>query len=351
LNITNCGADDVKLTINGVVSQVPAGQVSAIDQIDVAPICVVRFNTIKIDATFQLDIINSSSSGHVLSLQAVGNIEIDGILRFANSSVGPSPGTSINASTYATNPSGHDRAPGAGGAGAAYAGGTGGAYNVDGTVLSRIGGGAGGPPITTITAKLTGGSRGGNVTKNGNYGVGGLGGGGLQLVSLSRVAIASTGRIDLNGAGGSHGYDLAARMPAGGGGSGGTLVVEAPTVSISANAIAVANGGGGAGGCLVCPPGQLCYGVDGQPGQLSTSTARGGQCGNPVVITTGHGGSEPEGTVAGTGSISDVAADPRDGGGGGGSRGFVFLRGREATSVTVNGTVSPAPTIEAVTVN
>lgn len=86
---------------------------------------------------------------------------------------------------------------------------------------------------------LVGGCRGGNIVGGSSTVVsnGGGGGGGVELVSLTSVSIS--GLIDLGGGGGASGA---------GGGSAGTLIIEAPRISLVAPGGFVANGGAG-GGC------------------------------------------------------------------------------------------------------
>lgn len=354
LDITNCGATPATatLTVGTAMTTLTGTQVSQVTQLGSAPICVVRFGTITVDASVTLTVVNGTA-GHSLSLQAVSDIEISGLITFVNSGIGPAQGKSVQ--SVGQNANNKTMAPGPGGGGAAFAGGTGGMCLSCNS--SNVPGGMGGPAVTTTASRLNGGSSGGNV--NGalltTYGFGGQGGGGLQLVSLTRVSVAATGGIALNGQGG---YGISdnkftgtvANLPAGGGGSGGTLVVEAPSVTLSSGALATANGGGGAGGCIT----GLFVGhfnhVNGQPGQLSNVRAAGGDCSN---TTSGDGGYEASGVASppANGANSDSGAATQAGGGGGGSPGFIILRGKTDTSVMMNSgaLVSPAPSIGAVT--
>jgi hypothetical protein len=348
LDLTNC-PNSVGLTI-GMISNtlVGAPQVSGVNQTGGPPICVVRFGTITINAGVSLTIVNNSA-GHVLSLQATGDIQIDGTIAFTNNAPGPSPGG--DGMVFGTKSDGDRQAAGGGGGGAAYAGGVGGDYNPDATILDRPGG-AGGAVVTTISTRLTAGSAGGHV-KDGtaNAATGGQGGGAVHLVSLTRVILSATAVINLNGFGGAGiGFGHSGDLPAAGGGAGGTLVVEAPTLSVSAGAIAAANGGGGAGGCYSCSS-VFCAHTNGQNGQLSSARAAGGDC----AANLGDGGYEANGTAMpyDSGWPSDQAAATVSGGGGGGSRGFIILRGRSASSVMIAGgaVVSPMPTLGSVTAN
>jgi hypothetical protein len=179
------------------------------------------------------------------------------------------------------------------------------------------------------------------------YGTGGSGGGALHLVSLTKVSIASSAVINLNGGAGM-GIGLGyGSLTAGGGGSGGTLVVEAPVVSISAGAIAAANGGGGAAGSdYLKAMGSVLLHLhyNGQPGQLSTTRAAGGDIPD---VSTGDGGYEANGTTSPSvnGQPSDAGAATYDGGGGGGSSGFIVLHARTVANVSIafGAVISPAP--------
>lgn len=355
LDITNCSGapNSVQLTIGAnSMSLVGAPQVSVVNQSGGPPICVVRFGTITVEAGFTLTVVNSASAGHMLSLGATGDIQIAGTIAFTNAANGSSPGGTVM--SLGTNSNSQNMAPGGGGAGNALAGGAGGQCTAC-SGSSNVPGGAGGAAVATITTKLTGGSVGGNVLLTDGttvHGYGGLGGGGLQLVSLTRVTLAATGVVNLNGGGGyGYYYKFTNDNPAGGGGSGGSLVVEAPVVNLSAGAIAAANGGGGAGGCSTCTTINgipRCFHVNGQGGQLATTRAAGGDC--PGY---GDGGYAATGVAlpSVTGASSDSGAATASGGGGGGADGFIILRGRAAGSVTlVSGSiVSPAPTVGAVT--
>ncbi len=355
LDLTNCSASpsSVDLTIGGTtMSIVGSPQVLVKTQSGGPPICIVRFGSISISSSVVLTVINSASTGHVLSLQAVGDIQIDGTITFTNEADGPSPGGTV--SGLGLNANNKLKAPGGGGAGAARAGGAGGAC-VDCNGTTDYPGGPGGAAVTNSTAILNGGSTGGDVLEGTVIrGVGGRGGGGLHLVSLTRVTLPATGRVVVNGRGGTGPAGPASNtsnLMAGGGGSGGTIVVEAPLVSLSAGGLALANGAGGAGGCFTCKPDMTtCSHKNGFPGQLSMARAAGGDC--PGY---GDGGYEANGTTtpAIKGSDSDAACATAAGGAGGGSNGFVYLRGRTPAAVMIAGgaIVSPSASIGAVTAN
>jgi hypothetical protein len=351
LNIAGCGNIPPSVSlIKGNVSTPITGapQVDSVSQSGGGPpICVVRFNKITVQQGFNLVVLNSVTPGHALSLQATDDIQLAGTIAFTNSARGPS--AAIEVEGIYTN---GVVSPGAGGGGAARAGGNG------GDCLSCSGatrpGGAGGATITTIANVLTGGSEGGSIwatilDRKRYFGIGGKGGGALHLVSLTRVSVASTGVINVNGKAGT-GDPSELFFLGSGAGSGGTIVVEAPAISLSANAVAVANGAAGAGGCPVCS-GFQCTSVAGESGQLTTARAKGGECGG-----ASNGGWEANGVTSpsatGAATVSNPPA-PKSGGGGGGSNGFIILRGRTANNVTFAGNVvvSPTATIGSVSAN
>lgn len=350
LSIANCNTFPytASLTIGTTNTSITGAQVDRVTQNGGPPICVVRFGKITIDAGKTLTVVNDGGFGTVLSLQSTGDILINGTVAFSNSSTGPAPGTQA---TVVGSSSSGELAPGAGGAGAARAGGTGGACN--GCAGMNHPGRTGGPAITTIDTVLTPGSKGGNVVTGGSVAIGrgngGAGGGAIQLVSLTRVSIGATGQIVLNGKGGSGPQYV--RALGAGGGSGGTLVIEAPAVSLSAGSLAVANGGGAAGGCPTCMDAGgivVCDGPDGEDGQLSATRAAGGLC-----VFAGAGGYEANGSTSPSPNGQNADGNAISGGGGGGSSGFIIIRARTAANIMVVGgaVVSPPPTLGSVVAN
>jgi len=347
LDITNCANLGVNLTIGTTTTAVPSSQILSVAQANGPPICVLKYGTIAINTPYTLTVVNSSTTGNVLSLEATGNFDISGTILFGNAGPGVSPGQDVG--TWGTNASNKTRAPGPGGGGAALAGGNGG--TCAGCSSTDVLGGAGGAALATPKMVLYGGSRGGSVldASNNKLAGGGNGGGGLQLVSLTRVTIASTALIELNGDRGygpsGRGFVSASALTAGAGGSGGQIVVEAPAVSLSESSITVANGGGGAGGSYFFDSDQVTwYHYNGQPGQRSTMRAAGGDIPN---TTLGDGGFEANGATSpsANGQPSDPGAATYDGGGGGGASGWIILNARSAANVmvTLPNVISPPP--------
>jgi hypothetical protein len=286
-----------------------------------------------------LQIDGGGANDHLLSLQATGDVSIAGSITFNGLYGGPRMGADSIINENQT----PAYAPGAGGGGGVRAGGTG------GTCTGCSAPGVGGAAISNIRTVLNRGSQGGTVKSASGFfaTAGGTAGGAIHLLSMTRVTVTSTGKINLNGGGAIGRVNYNDR--AGAGGSGGTLVIEAPSVSFSASALAVANGGGGMGGCTTCTGDFIptCTHANGENGQLSYARAQGGNCNGP-----GNGGWEANGDL----SISANGANATgtaSAGGGGGSQGFIFLRGKTGANVMVTSgaIISPAPTIEAVTAN
>ncbi len=225
----------------------------------------------------------------------------------------------------------NDGGGGGGGGGFSGAGGAGGRgadeRNCDDEELGSPGG-AGGRRLTSPQAKIRGGcagARGGNGDAVAKYGLGGVGGGAVHLVSQTLIDIE--GSIHAGGAAGAGAEDR--RSGGGGGGSGGFIGLEAPDVEIDQNAILAANGGGGGGGT------DNNLRPSGQDGQLSDDPATGG---------AGHAGGN-----GGTGGAADSATGlpggggDRGGGGGGGGVGFIIVY-QATPTIAPGATISPAYT-------
>lgn len=139
---------------------------------------------------------------------------------------------------------------------------------------------------------LLGGSGGGSGP--GNYGGGG--GGAVQLVAGGSIVIGpgatgtTAGGVNAGGCGGTYNLGLY-QAAAGAGGSGGAILVEAPTVQIIAQGVLAANGGTGA-----------ADGQQGGPATLGASYAPGyGGTGGVAGRTRGADGAAVTGTVGGQG--------------------------------------------------
>lgn len=170
-------------------------------------------------------------------------------------------------------------------------------------------------------SKLIGGAGGGG----GRAANGGKGGGAIQLVANGAIVFSDKGRLNAGGCGGQSGQD---NKSAGGGGAGGTILIEAPTITLDEDSVLAANGGAGGGGDE--------DGGNGQPGQPSAVAATGG----PGANNGGKGGNG----AAGTELNGEDGTSAQNGGGGGGGIGRILLKtlsGMVTGSATA--TISPTP--------
>jgi hypothetical protein len=206
--------------------------------------------------------------------------------------------------------------PGAGGGGGGTQGGNGGEY---------MSGAAGGGAIATGFAPLVGGCSGGGES---GLGAPATGGGGVQLVSATEVDLDAL--VDVSGAG-------AVGVGGGGGGAGGMVVIESPTISISATGGIRAIGGGGGGGC----------GTDGTDGSAG---AAGGTC----TDATQNGGKGGNGASIASSGGNGTAGDNANVlyGGGGGAVGRARLASKDGTaSQQAGATMSVAVTSDTLVPN
>ncbi len=211
------------------------------------------------------------------------------------------------------NGSGGGYKSGGGGGGFATAGSAGGSVN-----FGPAGGSAGAINLGTMLRGGCPGSLGGGSSARAS-----AGGGALQLVARQTITIA--GVVDAPGRGGEGG---AFGNGGNGGGSGGELLLEAQQVIASSGGLTCNGGGGGEAGTSNA----------GQPGQLTTSPARGGSDG----LTGGAGGNGATVDAGATeGEDSSVLAG---GGGGGGGLGRIRINVTNACNIGPQVTLSPTPT-------
>lgn len=178
-------------------------------------------------------------------------------------------------------------------------------------------GAARGALLSTPPALIVGGCPGGHNPNAFGFAAGG--GGALLLASRTRVTLAAGALVDVSGAGGPGGMNMAY-----GGGSGGRVVLESPSLLIQSGAVIAGRGGsGGAGGPTT--------GVFGNEGPTSgTEPAVGPTC--TGCGTGGRGGYE--GACGSNGVGSDTAL-----GGGGGGTGRVNAFTRTGTTSAPAGTM------------
>ena len=207
-----------------------------------------------------------------------------------------------------------------GGAGGSF-GGKGG----DGKTADGVGGVAA-PPTTTFPTKLRGGCKGGDGAGD-PRGIGGNGGGAVEIIA-PKVVVG--GQINASGAGGHGG--AANKSGGGGGGAGGMIVIDAPLIMLVGTASVFANGGGGAQGGAT---GGGHEGADGGEALAPLTPAIGGKT---AALDGGGGGNGAAGTTSKDGDTAVNAAGPNGGGGGGGgASGFVRAPGATSTMI------APAP--------
>jgi len=255
-----------------------------------------------------------------------GNVSITGLLDLsANLRVsGPGGGPGSCAGGTASTTAGFSG--GGGGGGNGDPGGTGG--NADGG--SSPGGLAGAALADLDLEPLHGGCAGGDATESGSTcrGVGGGGGGALQIVSRTEIALTGGAVIDASGGGGvaaRAGVDTctSTNLRGGGaGGAGGSILLEAPQVRLEGSAVILSTKGGGGSAAGI---GSFLVGTD---GGTAAGTASGGINGN----TGANGGAGGNETLApGDGTAGDAN---EDGGGAGGAVGRVRFN-------TSAGTINP----------
>lgn len=149
----------------------------------------------------------------------------------------------------------------------------------------------------------------------------GIGGGGLQLVSRTRIVFAGTGVISVAGRRGQAVTAAGSTFHMAGGGAGGNIVLEAPGVAFLPGALVIGRGGSGAAGNSASRSG-----MDGLAGDAdaAASSVPGATCPD-CAARGGAGGTEtsPAGG-AGTGSGTALA-------GGGGAVGRAAIRTRTIT--------------------
>jgi hypothetical protein len=244
--------------------------------------------------------------GHTpIAIVALGEVEIAGEI-LANG---------IGTAAFAGGGGGNSAGPGGGGNSTATASAGGAGYCGRGGLGGGTPGGASGASYgnPTITPLVGGSSGGGGDTLHGE---GGGGGSALQIVSLKSIHIAATGIIQAGGQGGIY-YGS-------GGGSGGSILLEAPSITVDGTL--ASNGGAGAGTGL----------DDGQNGQPSASTA---------FSDLGHLEGNPGGNGAANVNVDGKPAPvPASGvgGGGGGAVGRIRLNTASgAATIGATGVISP----------
>jgi len=336
LNVQNIRVDTVtgEIAFDATIVRGPgAGLVDGIEFIIRNGVGIFRFNSLTISEEINL---RGANAVAFVALGAITvNEEIDlrdcGTVTRAQGGFVGGPGNQAGGAPAASN------AGGAGGAGSNdnSSGGGGGAYA--GTGGGGGGGGGGGAAGGTAFGEATimilrGGGGGGGGGNNG--GRGGNGGGAIQLAANGPIGFSDAGRINAGGCGGQSGEDQRA---AGGGGAGGAILLEAPTITLAADAVVAVNGGGGGGGDRPSEGAQ-----NGQDGLVSSTRATGGNPGN----NGGRGGDGAGDSVLGGDGGSGSAN--MNGGGGGGGGGWIRINTLAgAATIDLAAVISPTSASQA----
>jgi hypothetical protein len=281
------------------------------------PVAMFRFKSLTVTGTVSLIGIRP------IALVSDGDITINGVIdaRGGCATFNPGPGGFAGGSAAGQDGSTPTDTLGGGDGAASDSGGGGGAY---GTAGGRGEDASGGMPYgDAAISVLVGGAGGGAGGGGGNFGRGGGGGGALQLISNTKVVVA-TGGINAGGCGGKAGTGN--NDSGGGGGAGGAILIEAPAVSV-AGALAVNGGGGGGGG-----------GGNAEPGSNGTLDRMPAAAGRGDTNDENGGSGAAGGTGAGSGGEGSTP------GGGGGGLGRIRINTRDNAGATLTGaTLSPAP--------
>ncbi len=219
-----------------------------------------------------------------LAIAANGTVAINGHLSIdAHDFNAPGPG---HLSAAASCNGGNGTSAGFANSGGGGGGGFGAAGGIGGSAGTGSSGGSAGPPNgNDELVPLRGGCSGGGPA---NIAIKLNAAGALQIVSRVGINFAEDAGISANGWGGNETADTLANR---GGGSGGGILLEGPTVSTRSRSFLVANGGGG-GGKSPGSPGMIStIGAPGGAGNASGSYGAGGQGGALLNAVYGSSGS------------------------------------------------------------
>lgn len=284
------------------------GVVSGIDFHVTNNVAVFRFATLQISGSV------APFGGHAVAFVAVGDASVAGLVDLRAPCVG---GGGTLGGFAGGSPGQGGGGPGGGGSmGPDPGGGGGGHGGLGGRGGNNSAGNQGAIYGDDAITQLIGGSGGAGANA-----AGGAGGGAFQLISGTHLDVA--GGINAGGCGGHSSNQLGSG--GGGGGAGGTIVLEAPVVSIR-GALAVNGGGsGGVGGSS-----------SGAPGSLDRMPAAGAS----AAVVDGA-----EGAAGATANGANGLTQTSRGAGGGGGIGRIRIDTRDGTATIDPGAVlSPAPT-------
>ena len=195
-------------------------------------------------------------------------------------------------------------------------------------------GGPGGLAVTGTPAlvPLIGGCPGGRggTNRSGTVGLGGAGGGAVQLSVSGTLQVKDV--VTVSGGGGKGGEGTADEAAgAGGGGSGGGLLLEANSLDIASSARLTANGGGGGEGGKT----PAIKGADGADGSTTGNT----QAAGGATSGNGAGGDGGAGSTANNAQGGGTGGGTTGAGGGGGASGRIRLVATKSCAINV--TTSP----------
>jgi hypothetical protein len=286
-------------------------------------ICVYYVSSFKVESSAVLKALGNNP----IAIVSLGTIDVEGQMLFAGQGSTPtagggsggggngSGGPSNNGGGQAISTADANGQAGSGGGGYCGAGGTGGG----GSMAPGLAGGItwGAPTIVPFAAGASGG---------GSYSAtGGAGGGALQLVAKTSITIGPGASINAGGGGGGV-FDTVTVgwVGSAGGGSGGSLLLESPTVTVAG--VLAANGGAGSAGAV--------SGSQTKAGQDATA--------NATEASGGTGGiSGGQGSAAATINGGSGATSTDEGPGGGGAAGRIRINTLTGKA-TLLGTISPS---------
>jgi hypothetical protein len=267
-------------------------------------------------------------TGTALAIVATGTITIDGELDVYSTAGSKADATCTGHPGNETDDGTQVQVGGSGGGGFATAGASG-----MGPTNGRAPGGAGGGTVGTATlVPLRGGCpAGGIVTDNGVFSTFGSPSGGAVQLSAG-VALVINGMVNVDGASGYPEQVSGRGSSVYGGGSGGAILLEAPTVTLGSEAKLLARGGGGGASATVPLPNVN----DANPIPGVICPVQNMYCGNG-----GNGAAPGLDAQPGGGAqyTSNTAVHYMSGGGGGGGLGRIRINTQTGTYVKSNNTI------------
>lgn len=313
-------------TVHVVLLPAPSGGV---------PLAVIPVRSLTVTGAVQIAADDAAYRAPVFLVS--GAVEVNGSLTFIDAEsqdgTAPPPGGVLGADCAGSD--GKQQAStddyftsGGGGGGGATAGGAGGAQFFAAST--------GGPAYAHADLQpLRGGCAGGGGSPRPDLKT--YGGGAIQITSGTSIHFAANATISVNGISGlgdPGDGSMFSQAIATGGGSGGGILLEAPTVKLDSGALLVANGGAGVSG-------------DGHAGTSPSgrTAARGGVCTQAAAICTNGGdGGSIDAAGKSAGSITYTNQRELHTGAGGGAAGFIRINTASGTFQAASDSyLSPMP--------